>query len=145
MLGCFSVRKLIESKKVSDDVANRTIELKSFPAIGKPVTFLNWHRIPDLYDADAPRADSLRTVDLCNQVVHSYVFLPVFGVNGRLASVLFASDRVRNRRLYSLKVSVLAKLFHTVGVNDPLYFGMTMDAKTKDYRVKVGPHAPHDA
>ena len=42
MLGFYSIRKLIEAKKLSDSVVNKCITVKSHEWKGNPVTKMNW-------------------------------------------------------------------------------------------------------
>ena len=50
MIGFYSIRKLLEAKKLTIDVVKRSIPATAFPWRGEPVNHLNWHNIDQLYD-----------------------------------------------------------------------------------------------
>jgi len=56
-LAAYAVRKLIEAKLLSTDC--NPIDVRTFPAKGKPVTLMNWHRIDDLYDFGTPHGKKM--------------------------------------------------------------------------------------
>jgi hypothetical protein len=138
MHGFYSIRKLVDAHKVSDEIVQRPIRLGTFPSRGKVVTQLNWVRIEDKYDlANLGFVDrSLQFVS--NQFVHSYVFVPVIGETGGLDSVLFNSDYTRSHSLFSLDVGTVADLFREIGLNYPSCIYARFDGATGDYRVSVG-------
>jgi hypothetical protein len=78
MVGFYSVRKLIEADKVATSIKRETIALIEYPATGKKVTKLNWHRVEELYDLNKPKTVTRNALFICNQFVHSFVFLTVF-------------------------------------------------------------------
>jgi hypothetical protein len=93
-----------------------------------------------LYNLDAPRELHRPLRFVWNQVIHSYVFILVFGEDGGLAAVLFCSDRERHRFLYELTIAAGVALFEDVGNNDPASFVAMFNPKTQDWDVRVGPH-----
>lgn len=48
MVGFYSIRKLIEAKKLNDNMSNMKVQLQSYPGKGKPVALLNWDEIDRL-------------------------------------------------------------------------------------------------
>ncbi|HEX9938589.1 MAG TPA: hypothetical protein VGB15_15735, partial [Longimicrobium sp.] len=40
MLGFYSIRKLVEARKLSDHVASSAIPVTTYPPTGKPITYL---------------------------------------------------------------------------------------------------------
>ncbi|MBX3382002.1 MAG: hypothetical protein KF864_00695 [Phycisphaeraceae bacterium] len=140
MIGCYCVRKLVEAKKLTDRVSKRPVPLESYPAIGKPVTLLNWHKLDELYDFEKGQKQPRPLGFLCNQLIHSYVF--VFGFNHRegLSFVLFCSDHVRNKNLFKISVRALANLFDAVARDDVWSSHFTLrvaqGGTVKDYDVK---------
>ena len=50
MVGFYSIRKLIEARKLSDDLIARQIRVTQFPSIEPArVTLLNWHKLDKHY------------------------------------------------------------------------------------------------
>lgn len=140
MIGCYCVRKLVEAKKLTDRVVKRPVPLVIYPTTGKPVTLMNWHKVDQLYNFEKGQSRPRQMGFLCNQMIHSYVFVCGFNSRNGLSFVLFSSDFERNRNLYQVSVRALANLFDAVardGVwSSQLVLETTQDGAVKDYRVK---------
>ena len=85
-IGCYVTRKLFDTSKVSDSTKAMSHDVTCFPSI-KSVTDLNWHRVDELYDLTSARARSISVRQLCNQVIHSFVFV---GPRSKTAPVAFS-------------------------------------------------------
>ncbi len=75
----YSIRKLIEAQKLSDYVVEAKIPLQSFKTRGLPVTRLNRDRLDEFYNLQDTSSESIKLKDICNQFIHSYIFVPSFG------------------------------------------------------------------
>jgi hypothetical protein len=136
-LGFYVIRKLIDAKKLSTGVDTAKVKLTSYPHLGKPVTFMNWHRLDELYDFDRPRVEDRDLIFVCNQIVHSYVFGAVLGdepSNG-LYGVCFCSDRMRNSRLFDLECDEMIRVMRHVGTDYPDRSEMHFDEELGDWVV----------
>jgi hypothetical protein len=138
MLGFYSIRKLVEAKKLSNAVADQEIQVVAFPSLGKPITHMNWHKFDELYDQDSGQSLNKSLTFLCNQFVHSYIFLPVFDDDRRLSHVIVASDFERNRFSYEVDLNRVIDLFEQIGADYPNYARCTFNPKTNDYDVWQG-------
>ena len=139
MIGFYSIRKLIEAHKVSDEISNRSLSLQAYPWTGGPVTFMNWDNIDKKYELDRPTKVMKPLIWIANQIVHSFVFMPSFDEAGRLDSLLFNSDRTRRQHVYSIRVDEVTALFEEVGANDPPSTHAVFNKAKGDYDVKMGP------
>ena len=135
MIGFYSVRKLVEAKKLSDDTVARTIPILSYQSREKPVTRSNWHRLEELYDMERHSVEEMKLFDLANQFIHSYVFMLALEENSGLESVFFCSDRRRNRKLYRVTVDSLIEVFTEVGEDYPNCIHSTWREDLNDYEV----------
>lgn len=133
----FSVRKLIEAGKLSKSIIEMPISVNVFPATGKNVTKLNNHKIDELFHLSKKQPKILQLHTVCNQFVHSYIFMPVFGENDTLESIFFSSDYRRNVQLYELNVSEIVRCLLTVALDDPLEIHMVFNEDRRDYVVTV--------
>jgi hypothetical protein len=115
MLGFYSIRKLIEAKKLTIDVINDQLSVISFPALGKAITLLNWHKFEQLYDLNRPKEQARSLQWLCNIFVHSYIFTPSFNDQSHLQGLFFNSDLYRNKELYFVDIANVIRLFEVVG------------------------------
>jgi hypothetical protein len=139
MVGFFYVRKLIESRKLSRDFADRPIPATSYPAKGKHIHLMNVHRDLDrLFDLDAPTKVSRKIEDLANQLIHSYIFYLSVEEDGPLQGVLVASDRIRHRELLEISARDIIKIFDLAAKGeDDKAVGMHYDYKRQDYVVRL--------
>ncbi|MBS1825026.1 MAG: hypothetical protein JST93_06870 [Acidobacteria bacterium] len=139
MLGFYSIRKLVEAHKVPDALVAEGMPLRSYPAVGTRVTYFNFHRFPELYDFSRPSNTSRDLRAVCNQVVHSYVFAPLFDTEGQVEGVLFNSDRTRDTEILFAAIPDIAIVFRAVSNCDPSSLHAVFDDRRGDFEVKVGP------
>jgi hypothetical protein len=137
MLGFYAIRKLIEAKKLSDDVANQTLRITTHPWRGESVTRLNRFDYWELYDLDRSRAVVRSLTFLCNQVVHSYIFALSFDDSCVFNGILVASDRERHQVLYFFQIQQIIDLFEQIGNDYPDEAIFTFDSRLQDYRVQA--------
>jgi hypothetical protein len=115
MLGFYAVRKLIESNKLSAEITGPHLPVLAFPLRkGSTVTLLNRNAIDDLYDFELPLTEQLLLRELCNQVIHSFVFLFSSDENGRLTGVFVASDREKSHAVYHFGLKDIIGLWRRV-------------------------------
>lgn len=129
----YSIRKLIEAHKISTDLIETTITVKSYPSLGKVVTSMNWHRIDELYDLSMINIEELSLKFIFNQLIHSYLFITLFNENNQLTGILFSSDRYRNKKLFSVDINDVIEILEKVGSNYPNRVTSIYDEKKKDY------------
>jgi hypothetical protein len=139
MVGFFSVRKLIESRKLSRDFADRQVKATAYPTKGKHVHLLNVRRdVDELFNLDAPKQTTMKIEDLANQLIHSYIFYLSMEVEGQLNGILVASDRIRNKELLQVSSLDVIKIFELAakGEGDKA-ISMNYDDKRQDYIVRL--------
>lgn len=104
LLSAYAMRKLAESYKLSDQTASRPVPVIKYPSRGEKVSLRNWWEYRELYDLESGNRETLSLLKLCNQLIHSFIFFvePEDGEDVRISSLLFNSDRDRNRLLYRL-------------------------------------------
>jgi hypothetical protein len=134
MFGFYSIRKLTESAKLTDQVSQMTVALRSHSATGRRVHLLNLHRIDKLYDFEKSQTRTVLLPFLCNQIVHSYVFSIYFDEERRLAGVFVSSDRERSKELLEVSIETIIDIFERVG-RDEANVAVTFrfDEKKGDY------------
>jgi hypothetical protein len=141
MVGFFYVRKLIESRKLSRDFADRQVKATGYPTKGKHVHLMNLHRdIDQLFDLDAPKQTTMKIEDLANQLIHSYIFYLMTTEEGPLDGIMVASDRIRNKELLQVSLLDIIKIFELAakGEGDKA-IRMKYDDKKQDYVVRIAP------
>lgn len=137
-IAAYAVRKLMEAKLLSTDTETLQIPVISYPATSKTVTFLNWHHLDHLYDFARGKPVLLPLRKVCNQIIHSYVFVPVVNsMTGPVKRIWFCSDRCRNRCIHELCLVRFAETLKAVGNDYPAHMHCTYDPKEKDYKIKA--------
>ena len=132
----YSVRKLMDTYKISDNTKRLKCELKWYPNRA-PVNFLNWHKIDQLFDLTAERTEMRTLKFICNIFVHSYIFLPSEEESGRISGFFVTSDRDKNKKVYWLSLDSLCKICRAVGRDYPQNLQRKVDPKTGQFDVKV--------
>ncbi|BAY50651.1 hypothetical protein SAMD00079811_82820 (plasmid) [Scytonema sp. HK-05] len=136
MLGFYSIRKLIEAKKLSDSVANQSITVRFYVCKGKLVTRRNWGDIDELYDVNAPQSVTKDLLFFCHQFVHSYIFVPSFDDSNCLDGICISSDKERHKALYHIYIHQIIDIFEQVGNDYPVRSLFYFDEKLGDYRIQ---------
>lgn len=131
----YSIRKLMDAKKLSGSTAEMMVNVSVYPNKGRDVTFLNWHRLQELYDFTSARTEHLPLRFVCNQVIHSYVFMPCITEAGVFEGIFFCSDYERHKNLYGLDRTELIKVFHMVGNDYPNSRTFIFMPNRRDYDV----------
>jgi hypothetical protein len=117
-LGFYSVRKLLETIKVSDATKKQQYELTWHQNI-KLVDWLNNHKINELYDLQASSQESRNIGFICNLFIHSYVF--VIAGEDKLDGIYVASDRTKNKKLYFISIETILAILRLVGRDYPVH------------------------
>lgn len=104
-----SLRKLAEAKKISDAKFQKSLRMQSYQATGKIVDLLNNHRIESLYQLGNGISITKPLSYVANQLIHSFIFVPVFEPAGRIQGIAFNSDRSKNNELYMLELRSLVE------------------------------------
>lgn len=135
MLAIFMVRTLMERHKLSEELLAEQIPLQAYSKkTQKPTTWLNNHKIDELFDLEAPRSKMLALPFFCNQIIHSYILLPVQDGH-QFSHLLFSSDYERNRFLYFAAVAPLIGLLRRVASDHPVRSHLRFNAKKHDYDI----------
>ena len=135
IIGCYVIRKLIEAHKVSDSTKKLTCKAQCFRN-RRPVNYSNWHRLDQLYDIKRGTAGFVEVGTMCNQVIHSYVFL--MGENEEEERGIFlASDRSRNQEVTFVQLKEIIRVFRTVGQDYPSEVHWTWDPNTGKEEIKT--------
>lgn len=139
----YSIRKLYQSGKISDSIFKKNIVLHYFQPL-KHINRRSWWDIKDKYDLSKPNKCSISLKYLLEQFIHSYTFIPIYNFDDKTKSIknikfiLFHSDKERNKKTYSITLSMYIDILKEVINNYPSSVEMTYDKKEDDYIIKVG-------
>ena len=75
MVSTYAIRKLLEAHKLADSTVARLFNVDAIPLIDRVPDLMNRDRLDEFYNFADQRRASLTFSDLCNQVIHSFVFM----------------------------------------------------------------------
>lgn len=119
-IGCYAIRKLLETFKLSPSTRRFFVDLKSFDAIdGAHVDYFNKYDIDEHYNMESPRMEQRNIGLVCNQIIHSFVFVIGTAENRSLEGFFVTSDAMRHKKLFFLSLGSLTSMFRMVGRDYP--------------------------
>ena len=125
LMGFYSVRKLLDTYKVSDKCKRQRYDLLWHKNI-KTVTYLNWHHVDELYDLENDNTETRDIRFVCDKFIHSYIFLPDED-EGRLRGFFVTTDRLKNVKCYFVSIDDVVSIFRSVGRDYPSNFSQTVN------------------
>ena len=138
MLGFFSIRRLLESYKLSDTTRDMDVQVTQYPfKQGSHLTLLNWSKLDRHYDFAKATDYRLSLRDLSNQVIHSYVFSLASNRRHRLAGMFVSSEFRRRRSVAYFPAWRIVRLFRLVAADWPNAMDMRWDEQFGDLRVSA--------
>lgn len=103
----YIVRKLKESNKLSDELTTTEIPVKKYLRKNKDeiLDFLNNHHCERFFDFKKPQKTKLPCMTLCNYLIHSFIFDPVFDEkNWKVIGMQITSDKSKVEALYYVAI-----------------------------------------
>ena len=116
--GFYSIRKLLDTCKLTTEVRNITFDLFVYQNL-KKVGYLNWHHVDKLYNLDQQGMENRKLRFICNLFVHSYVFLVVEGESGRIEGFYITTDTDKNKKLFFISLDCVCTIFRRIGRDYP--------------------------
>lgn len=130
----YSLRKLLDAKKLPDKVGNVEINVVSFPR-NKKVSMPPWSFFDEGYEMNKPNKIKMPLRHACNSFIHSYHFQPIPSFAGKLTWLYFVSDRDRNKCVYRVNIRRLLNLFGKALEQDVTRYQVAFDPKVGDYKI----------
>lgn len=118
-LGFYIIRKLIESKKISDHIVAKKYKILEFPLQDfseLPISSFN----ENIFEINKAKKIELSVISLCNQFIHSYHFAYFLPNEKNLTGFFFCSDRKRTSGLYFITLFDIVYIYRAVGNNYPV-------------------------
>jgi hypothetical protein len=137
MVSAYAVRKLIEARKVSDELSAQTWPVRRHGLRGAAPDAWNRHEVEEVFDLEKSLGERLASAELCNQIIHSWIWAPYWTwapeayERDLLAGIYVASDRKRRECLYSIDIDVVIELFRSVGSEEVVRTVMGPDANSE--------------
>jgi len=129
----FIIRKLIDCKgKVSDDVDSAVVNIYAIQPM-KQVDMLNRWPEEDSHDWQNERKKIVLGKNVCNWLIHSYMFFLSFNDDGIIDSFYVTSDFDRNKVLYRIPLEEWIKYMELVISDYVVELDSHYDENKKDY------------
>ena len=133
-IGFYTVRKLLPTFKLSHSTKTLKAEVEWYPPTpGEEVDYFHRTEVDELFDLDSATKESRDIGFLCNQVIHSYVFLISLTEDQKIAGFYLASDTMRKKRLYFVTLETVLTLFRTVGRDYPTEGHFYFNDETREW------------
>ena len=134
MLGCFAIRRLIESGgRLSDTTIRLPIQVRTYRRKSDYMTSLNRDQIDRHIALQRPEKRAIAPRDLVNQFIHSHVFAVVQTSTGGLYSILVTSDRGRHQTLFEVSATALIRAFRRASRDRPTRLDGHYDENRRDF------------
>ncbi len=140
-IGFYAVRKLLPTFKVSPATKALTFEVQWFsPRQGQDVDYFHRSDVDVLFDLGNPHPETRDIRFLCNQVIHSYIFVNSVTKAGALDGFFVSSDTMIKKRLYFFPLPVVLNVFRTVGRDYPNSVSHFFNKETREWEaIQNGP------
>lgn len=130
-IGFYAVRKLLETFTLSTTTKSLTYDLTFFSAqTNATPDYFNRDNLEKHYNFNTEALQTLDIEFVCNQVIHSFIFIFVLSESGHIDGVYLSSDRMRKSKLYFLPITTISQLFRTVGRDYPTEQHLTRNRET---------------
>lgn len=129
----FIIRKLIDCKgKLSDEAENYSLNVFSVQPL-KPVDRLHRWPTEDSHDWGKEKKVVVAGKDVCNWLIHSYMFFVVFNEDSTIDSFSVTSDFDRNKVLYRIPLHAWLAYMDYIASDNIAEIASHYDPKTDDY------------
>ena len=135
MWAAYAIRKLQDSKKLSESVIRSQIFAQRCPSKSKHVNHMNSHKLHERFDFEETNQHTFSLRRFCNELIHSWIFATDHNDAGELEAILIASDNHRNKCVFRVELDEITKTIEAVSNDWPNTTAMTRDPKTGDWNV----------
>lgn len=129
----FVIRKLIECRsKVSDEVTNYSLQITNVQPL-REINHMNRWPEENSHDWANETPATVCGKDICNWLIHSYIFFFSYDEKGRIESFYVSSDYDRNGTLYRIPLITWTTFMNLAATDYVDYIDSKYDIKKKDY------------
>ncbi|MEA5090529.1 hypothetical protein [Solidesulfovibrio sp.] len=131
-LGFYSIRKLLDTPKLSIETKKYNVTVSYHPNIAN-IDYLNKDEICKNYDLLSEKKKSVNIRQLCDQFIHSYTFSILEGDDRNIVGCFICSDRIKDKRIYYITIEQIITLFRKVGHDYPSIFYFERDTRNTSW------------
>lgn len=130
-ISAFIIRKLIENDKLTTESDDFDFQIKYYKSINN-VNKINRFDICCNYNLNKEYSKAVKGKEICNWIIHSYIFIPIFKKN-ILEGFYLSSDFDRNKILYKIELDRWLKFVDIIIEDKVLTKTMSYNIKKNDY------------
>jgi hypothetical protein len=133
MISAFIIRKLFESKKLSNKFELPSIKVAKYRTNGKKIHLLRRLSPEKYFIFDEPIEDTLSPIALCNQIMHSYIFTLIMNEKRNLTHFWVVSDWDKFKYLHQVEIKQFLVLLKKVSEYWPQKEHYLFSEKKQDF------------
>mgnify|MGYP001159284651 CR=1 FL=1 len=134
MISAYMVRKLFESHKIDETIQEKAIPIIKYSSNGKKISLMRRLSPERYFDIDRPISSKIKVKDLCNNIIHSYIFL-LYIIDGEFKYFWVASDWNKFKFMFQIEVEKYIKILRSIGKNYPTAQAFIFNDKKQDFIV----------
>jgi hypothetical protein len=135
MLSAFMIRKLFDSDKIDKRIENKEIQVVIFKSNGKKINKLKTIFQERYFELEKPNQSKLKLREICNQIIHSYIFSLITNEEQKLKSFWVASDYNKFKHLIEISIDNYVNILNLIGSYWPINEHYLFDNKKGDFIV----------
>ena len=129
----FIIRKLIDfHEKLSDEADRYKINTQKYIPIKEINALHNWPNETS-HEWERVQTEKKYGRDLCNWLIHSYVFSFTYNEEGTIEGFFLSSDYDRNKALYYIDINDWLEYVRYISSDSVVALDAKYDPKSKDY------------
>ncbi len=113
MIGFYSIRKLLQAFQPPPNIKFQS-KVTVFPRNQNKLSPICFPEVPEAFDLDKPKIETIGLKKLCDQVIHSYFFSVWLGTDHKLRGVFFSSDYKKDIKVYRMDILAIIELFEKI-------------------------------
>ncbi|OPA94973.1 hypothetical protein BFW87_13015 [Pseudomonas fluorescens] len=130
-VGFYAVRKLLETFNLSTKTKALKYETPFFSAFNEAnPDYFNRDKLQKHYDLNQQKVQTLDIEFICNQVIHSYIFIFSLSAIGSIEGFYLSSDTMRKKKLFFIPITTISDILRTVGNDYPSDQHLTRNLET---------------
>lgn len=134
MYSAFAIRKLIECKKLSDSADSYSMQTTAYKPI-VPINRINRWPSEDTHDLEHSIELSVMGKNVCNWIIHSYIFCLKHDEKDQIVDFMVSSDYDKNTFLYSIDLHNWFDYLSYIANDDVVQSNFRYNTRKKDYDV----------
>lgn len=137
-ISAYSIRKLIESKKIGSDFPRWNIPVEKHCRINEhdKITYMNWYNIDRFYDLNSFEKSSVNIAKLSDFIIHSFVFCLVFKEDDCVDSFYIVSDFDKEKFLLKIDLNKFITMLQDIGSSDITELDLKIQTERSGSKIK---------